>query len=152
MVGSPRTALSGSSIRPAGMKYAKFLLAAGASVPVNLASRVLFSLFVPFTVAIVLSQIVGMFVAYGLTRAFVFKSTRTSFASELARFAVVNLFALAQMWVVSVATLYAILPAIGYNFFNELTAHAIGLFSTSITSFFGHKFYSFREGLSEPPT
>jgi len=73
-------------------------------------------------------------------------------AGELARFAIVNLFALAQMWIVSMVTLYAIIPALGYDFFNELTAHAIGLGSTSVTSFLGHKFYSFGERLPEPPT
>jgi putative flippase GtrA len=132
-----------------GTQYVKFLLAAGASVPINLASRVLFSNVAPFGVAIVLSQIVGLLVAYGLTRTFVFQSTRTSWIGELARFAVVNLFSLAQMWIVSMVTLYAILPKLGNPSFKELTAHAIGLASTSFTAFFGHKLYSFGEKASE---
>jgi putative flippase GtrA len=129
----------------------RFLLAAGASVPVNLASRVLFSTVIPFAVAIVLSQIVGMVVAYGLTRTFVFQSTRTSWTGELARFAAVNLLSLAQMWIVSIVTLYAVMPAFGYDFFKEFSAHAVGLFSTSVTAFFGHKLYSFEERVSGPP-
>ena len=138
------------ALAPGKIRYLKFLLAAGASVPINLASRVLFSTVTPFGVAIVLSQIVGMLVAYALMRAFVFRSSGTHWTAELGRFAVVNLFSLAQMWVVSIATLYAILPALGYDFFNEFTAHAVGLLSTSMTSFFGHKHFSFGEKASPP--
>jgi putative flippase GtrA len=119
VVNSTTTERIGRAIRPTGLKYVKFLVAAGASVPVNLGSRVLFSMVVPFAVAIVVSQIVGMLVAYGLTRTFVFESTRSSWTGELARFAAVNVFSLAQMWLVSMTTLYVLLPALGYHFHNE---------------------------------
>lgn len=139
----------GLSVRPAratfGMKYFKFLIAAGLSVPVNIGSRILFSYYVPFMVAIVLSHFVGMITAFISTRAFVFKSSRKSWVGELGRFTVVNIVSLAQTWIVSVAVLYIVIPHIGYTIMPELTAHVIGLATSSLTSFFGHRHYSFRE-------
>lgn len=131
-----------------GLKYGKFVIAAGISVPFNVGSRILFSFYLPFGLAIVFSQFVGMTVAFLLTKFFVFKSTRNSLVGELVRFAAVNAISLAQTWVVSVAFLYAVLPALRYTFAPELTAHVIGLAASSLTAFVGHRHFSFREGPS----
>ena len=128
-----------------GVKYIKFVVASGLSVPFNVASRIVFSFHFPFVIAIVLSQFVGMMVAFLLTRLFVFESSRGSWTGELTRFAGVNMVSLAQTWIVSVSFLYILLPSIGYKFMPELTAHVIGLGSSSITAFVGHRHYSFRE-------
>lgn len=128
-----------------GLKYVKFVIAAGTSVPFNIGSRILFSLYVPFAFAIILSQLVGMLVAFILTRSFVFKSTRNSWVGEASRFAAVNTISLGQTWIVSVGLLYVLLPMLGYTFAPELTAHVVGLATSSFTAFIGHRRYSFRE-------
>lgn len=133
-----------------GLKYASFVLAAALSVPFNIASRIIFSYYIPFMIAIVLSQFVGMLVAFLLTRIFVFKSTRDSVIGELIRFAGVNTISLAQTWAVSVGLLYIAFPMVGYATAPELTAHVIGLATSSVTAFFGHRYYSFREGSTTP--
>ncbi len=120
------------------IQFLRFVLAAGASVPFNVGSRVLFSFAVPFEIAVILSHCVGMAVAYTLTRAFVFQSTRQRRSDEMTRFAVVNLISVAQTWLVAVALLR--LAA-----FPELVAHLGGLATSSVTSFFGHRHFSFRE-------
>jgi putative flippase GtrA len=134
-----------ASRRHLAWRYVKFMIAAGMSVPFNIGSRILFSLYFPFVIAIVLSQFVGMIVAFVLTRAFVFRSSRARRIDEFIRFAGVNVVSLAVTWVVSVAFLYGVLPAIGDNAMPELTAHVIGLLTSSLTAFFGHRHYTFRE-------
>jgi putative flippase GtrA len=81
----------------------------------------------PFALPVAASHVVGMLVAFALTRMFVFESTRDNRMSEPNRLGQVNVDSLGQTWVVAMATL---------NF--ELTAHVLGLGCSSITSFFGH--------------
>jgi putative flippase GtrA len=68
-------------------KFLGFLAAGGASVPFNFAARIMFTYVMPFEIAVVLSHGVGMMVAYGLNRAFVFESTRSTRIGDLTRFA-----------------------------------------------------------------
>lgn len=128
------------------IRFILFVLAAGLSVPVNLLSRIGFSLVVPFGVAIVLSQFCGIIVAYILTKAFVFESSRRGVHHEFSRFVLVNLVSLAQTWVVAVGLVDFIFPIIKMNFLPELTGHFVGLATTAITSFILHKRFSFAPG------
>lgn len=133
------------------IKFFRFLVAAGASVPFNVGSRVIFSKFVPFEFALILSHCIGMTVAFVLTRTFVFHSTRKNHFSELSRFAIVNIVSVAQTWIVGVTMLRILFPLIGYHIFPELVAHVLGLATASITSFVGHRHFSFREDAPHTP-
>ena len=64
-------------------------------------------------------------------------------AGELARFAVVNVVSVAVTWVVAVGLLRLVFPRIGFDTSPELVAHALGLACACITSFYGHRHYSF---------
>ena len=125
-------------------QFVKFVAAAGASVPVNLAARVLFSRAVPYEVAVLLSHVVGMLTAYSLTRLFVFAASGRSVPSELGRFALVNLVSAALTWVVSVGLLRLVFPRVGFETQPELVAHVVGLGVASVSSFIGHRQFSFR--------
>jgi putative flippase GtrA len=57
----------------------------------------------------------------------------------------VNLLALVQVWLISVGLVRLVFPAIGFIWQAETMAHAIGVVSPVITSYFAHKYYSFRE-------
>ena len=83
-------------------QYIRFLVAGGLSVPVNLASRVLFSHWMPYELAIVLAHGCGMLTAYALTRLFVFEPSGRPGRVEVARFAVVNLVSVTITWLVAV--------------------------------------------------
>lgn len=124
-------------------QFPRFVLASGLSVPVNLGSRLLFSRVVDFEVAIVLSHICGMLTAYALNRLFVFAPTGRSWASELSRFALVNVFSALQTWVVAVGLLRIVFPWIGWHHAPELVAHLTALATSAVTSFFGHRLFSF---------
>ncbi len=120
------------------------VLAAGASVPVNIGARVLLSHLVPYGVAVLLSHLVGMVTAYALTRWLVFERSGRSVRSELSRFALVNLVSAGLTWAVSVGLVSLVFPRIGFTTQPELVAHVIGLGVASVSSFVGHSRFSFK--------
>lgn len=127
-------------------QFIRFVLAAGASVPVNILARIAFSHWMPFGFAVLLSHVVGMVTAYVLTRLFVFGASGRSVGSELGRFALVNVFSAAITWCISVWLVEWAFPALRVDFHPELLAHVIGLGVASVTSFLGHSRFSFRRG------
>ncbi|MEO9190558.1 MAG: GtrA family protein [Acetobacteraceae bacterium] len=124
-------------------QFLKFLVAAGLSVPVNLGSRVLLSRVMPYEAAIVVSHLCGMLTAFVLTRSFVFKRSGRHVSNELARFTLVNVLSLVVTWIVAVGLLRIVFPRIGFDAHPELVAHIVGLSFASLTSFYGHRRYSF---------
>jgi putative flippase GtrA len=120
-----------------------FVFVAVMSVPVNLAARVLFSRVVSYEIAVVLSHLVGMLTAYLLTRTFVFDASGRSRRSEMVRFLLINVVSLAITWGVSVGLLRLVFPAFAGLWQPGLVAHAIGLACASVSSYFGHRHYSF---------
>jgi len=130
-------------IAPDRLLFLKFVVAAGLSVPVNLGSRILFSRAMPFEAAIVLSHVCGMLTAYLLTRLFVFERSGRKAASELSRFALVNLASVAQTWIVAVGLVRFVFPALGVVRGAELLAHGTGLAFAAFTSFYGHRHFTF---------
>jgi putative flippase GtrA len=125
--------------------FAGFLVAGGISVPVNIAARIFLSSLMRFEYAVVASHIIGMIVAFSLNKWFVFASSGRRLHSELVRFSIINCLSLAQTWLVSVGLVRLVFPALGFDFHPELIGHVIGLGLSSITSFAGHRLYSFAE-------
>ena len=126
------------------VRFLRFVIAAGLSVPVNLLARVALSTVVAYELAVVLSHVVGMLVAWGLTRLFVFEPSGAPMRVELGRFALVNVVSGAVTWLVAVGLLRTVFPAIGFVEQTELVAHVAGLTVSAIASFFGHRAFSFR--------
>lgn len=127
-------------------QFVRFVAAAGASVPFNIGARILFSRGVPYEVAVLLAHGVGMLVAYTLTKLFVFDASGRSVRNELGRFAAVNVASAALTWVVSVGLVRLVFPWLGFAWQPELVAHVVGLGVASVSSFVGHRRYSFRTG------
>lgn len=123
--------------------FLRFLLSGGAAATANIASRVLFSTVVNYSVSIVLAYIVGLFTGYILMKYFVFRTDRPASVGEYARYILVNLATLGQVWVLSIFLRDYFFPSIGYGFHLETTAHAIAVLSPVITSYFLHTKYTF---------
>ncbi len=128
----------------AGNQFVRFALTGGVAALVNLASRYLLNLHMGFEIAVALAYLVGMLTAYGLARLFVFQASGRGVRSELVRFAIVNMVALVQVWVISVGLANLVFPAIGFTWHAKDIAHLIGVVSPVVTSYFGHRHYSFR--------
>jgi putative flippase GtrA len=101
-----------------------------------------------FEMAVALSYIFGMILAFFLARTFVFTDAHTVSHSgdggRLLLFAIVNVVSLAIVWIVSVSLVRLIFPAIGYTYHAELVAHCIGMASPALPSWLAHKHFTFR--------
>lgn len=125
-------------------EFSSFLLVGGLAAVVNWCSRIAISAQgVSFEIAIVIAYILGMSTAYILSRMFVFEKSGRSLSSEIWRFTLVNLVALVVVWIVSVGLESWILPAIGWTWRPAEVAHGIGVLSPAITSYLGHRHFTF---------
>lgn len=125
-------------------QFLRFLAAGGTSAVINAATRWLLNLVVPFELAVALAYLVGMAVAFGLMRRFVFNAEAGAAAGQFGRFALVNAWSFAQVWLVSVGLARLIFPWIGMRWQPETIAHLIGLGTLAITSYLAHRYFSFR--------
>ena len=124
-------------------RFILFLGAGGAAALVNILSRIALNLVMPYEVAIVVAYLVGMTTAYLLNKYFVFATSGRAVTSEYFRFALVNLAAVAQVWIVSVGLARLIFPSVGFAWHAETVAHVIGVAVPVFTSYLGHKHFSF---------
>lgn len=122
---------------------ARFLLAGGTSAVVNILSRMALSLVMSYEAAIVVAYLCGMTMAYVLNRLFVFAPSGRAVHDEYLRFAIVNIFSLALVWTVSVGLALYLFPAIGFTWHAETIAHVVGVSTTAVSSYFGHRYFSF---------
>ncbi len=127
------------------MQFVRFLLTGGVAALVNLASRYILDIFVSFELAVALAYLFGMTTAYILARLFVFEASEDGIGSEFARFAAVNVVALVVVWLVSVGLARVLFPMIGFTWYADDIAHAVGVTVPAITSFIGHKYFTFRK-------
>ena len=124
-------------------RFVLFLVAGGLAALVNILSRIAFNWIMPYEVAIVVAYLCGMTAAYLLNKRFVFEASGRSVTSEYMRFALVNLLAVAQVWIVSVGLARLVFPAIGFTWHAETVAHVIGVIVPVFTSYLGHRHFSF---------
>lgn len=124
-------------------RFATFLATGGCAALVNVLSRLAFQTVTPYEVAIPLAYLVGMMTAFVLAKLFVFESTGRALHVEYGRFALVNVVALIQVWAVSEALARLALPALGWTWNAQTVAHVIGVLSPVLSSYYGHKRFSF---------
>ncbi len=126
-------------------EFSRFLLVGGIAAAVNFVSRLVLSdmLLMGYGWAVFFAYLVGMLTAWLLSRLFVFAPSGKHPAHELLYFTLVNIAALAQVWVISVGLAEYLFPFVEFHFHPEEIAHAIGLAVPAVTSYFGHKYFSF---------
>ncbi len=125
-------------------RFLRFALVGAAAAAVNIGSRIVISQFVRFEVAVVLAFPIAMTFAFVLTRLLVFNNSDRPVWDEYFRFLLVNLVALVQVWLISVGLTNLLFPAIGWTFHAELIAHTIAVGSPIFTSYYAHKYFTFR--------
>jgi putative flippase GtrA len=124
-------------------QFRRFLLAGGLAACVNVGSRMLYNLFMPYTAAIALAFCTGLTTAYFLTRKYVFSDTQRTHSEASFRFAVVNAFGFAQTWIVSIGLGDYILPSLGMTAHAHDLAHVLGVITPVFTSFIAHRRWTF---------
>lgn len=126
-------------------EFFQFLIVGGFAAGVNFISRIGFSEIVSFRLAVILAYLIGMLTAYLLSKHYVFEKSGRALKDELRDFTIVNIFAVIQVWLISVGLAEYFFPYISFHIFPEEVAHLIGLGIPAITSYFGHKHFSFRK-------
>ena len=131
-------------------QFAGFLAAGGIAAAVNFLSRIAFNQYLGYATSIVLAYVTGMATAYLLNRHAVFAPSGKSWRVEVLWFTVVNILAAAQTLVVSVLLADYVLPALGVEAFRHGIAHAVGIVVPAVTSYHGHRRWTFGRGGPAP--
>ncbi|WP_044562333.1 GtrA family protein [Azospirillum sp. B4] len=126
-------------------EFARFLLVGGFSAGVNVVARYLLNRAMPFEAAVLVAYLFGMITAYLLSRHFVFQASGRKAHEEFVRFCLVNAVSAAQVWLVSEGLARLAFPSLGLTWHAEDIAHVIGVLSPVVTSYFGHRHFSFRK-------
>jgi putative flippase GtrA len=130
-------------------QFFSFVITGGIAALVNLGTRIVFNLAMPFELAVIMAYLCGMTTAYVLARQFVFERSGRALHQEYTRFAVVNLIAIVQVWIVSVGLAEIVFPRIGFVWHSYTLAHLVGVIVPVFTSYIGHKHFSFAPSIEE---
>lgn len=122
---------------------AAFVAIGGFASAVNLLARIALDALTSYEAAIVLAFPFGLTTAFLLNRAFVFNRTQSSWTRQYWRFLLVNLATLVQIFLISVALARWVFPMLGMTWHAKTIAHAVGLLSPILTSYWAHKHFSF---------
>jgi putative flippase GtrA len=124
-------------------RFVRFLFAGGTAAAINIGSRVGFSQVMSFGWAILAAYLCGMTTAWALSRLLVFERSGAHWSHEYGRFALVNVAAAAQVWLIAEGLDRYAFPAMGFRFHPQDVAHVIGVIVPVFTSYAGHKHFSF---------
>lgn len=125
-------------------QFVRFLAAGGTAALANFGSRFLISEFMAFEYAVVLAFFVGLGTGYVLSRTFVFAPSQHAVHVEMTYYLFVNLLALLQTWLLSVYLARILTPQLGQAWAQSI-AHLAGIMLPVITSYFGHRYLTFKE-------
>ena len=125
-------------------EFFRFVLAGTFAAGVNFFSRIIYSEYMTFRIAVIVAYITGMVAAFILSKLYVFQVSRYVAWREFIYFSVINLLAIVQVWIISVGLAEYFFPYVGMQLYTEEIAHLIGLAIPVVTSYLGHKHFSFR--------
>ncbi|MCW9024897.1 MAG: GtrA family protein [Gammaproteobacteria bacterium] len=126
-------------------EFIRFIMVGGFAAIVNFVSRILYSEWTSFRIAVVVAYLTGMVTAYLLSKLLVFAPSGKPASQEFLYFSLVNLAAVIQVWFISVGLAEYLFPYVGLMFYPEEVAHFIGLSVPVITSYLGHKHFTFAQ-------
>lgn len=131
-------------------QFLKFLVAGGVAAVVNFGSRIMLSHWMHYIPAIVIAYLIGMVTAFVLNRLFVFDGAVNSLRNQVGWFTLINLVAVIQTLVISLVLADYVFPVMGVVTHAETIAHGIGVMVPVLTSYLGHKHFSFPAASRSP--
>ncbi|MEP7210312.1 MAG: GtrA family protein [Alphaproteobacteria bacterium] len=126
------------------MEFVRFVATGSIAALSNLVARYLLNFIMPFEIAVVAAYLVGMVIAFFLFQRMIFGNPDTPLKRRVVRFCQVNLLGLALAEATSVAVARWLFPAIDWTFRPLDVAHVIGVAVPAFSSYFLHKYYTFR--------
>lgn len=127
-----------------GRTFPKFIVAGGVAALANISSRYLLGFVMPYLPSIMIAYLIGMLTAFLLNRGLVFQGAGNALHQQIFWFVAVNVAALAQTLLVSLALSDWLLPWVGWKYQPETVAHVIGVIIPVFTSYIGHRHLTFR--------
>ena len=122
-----------------------FVLCGGAAAGINVLSRWILSNWLPYAAAIVVAFILGLVSGFLLFKFLVFDSANSKrIGKESFWYILVNAFALVQTLIISIFLADYFFPWVGMSLYPHDVAHVIGVGLPVITSYFGHKYITFK--------
>ena len=122
----------------------KFLLAGGLAAFINILSRTIFSNFFSYEISIIFAFILGLTTAFLLMRKYVFDLKKKLIFNQIIRFLIINVITLFQTLFITISLKFVL----NIFFINlgliEFIAHVIGVSFPVLTSYFAHKYYTFK--------
>ncbi len=125
-------------------QFILFIITGGTSAIINILSRTILSNFFRFEIAILISYGIGMITAFLLAKRFVFLNAKKSIKKSFPAFALVNLISVLQTFFVSIFIKNWLIIFFDNLSFIELISHTCGLGILVFTSFYGHKYITFK--------
>ena len=133
-----------SKKREENRQFILFIITGGTSAIINILSRIVLSNFFRFEIAILISYGIGMITAFVLAKRYVFLNTKKSIKKSFPAFALVNLISVLQTFFVSILIKKWLVIFFDNLSFIELISHSCGLGILVFTSFYGHKYITFK--------
>ena len=106
-------------------------------------SRIWFSTFLEFEVAVFLSYFVGLIVAFVLNKVYVFPKSTVDTSAQIRRFIVVNTITLPLVWLTSLFLVKTLTFIVDMQL-REAVAHGIAVALPAISSFVAYKLFAFK--------
>ncbi|WP_130619624.1 GtrA family protein [Dyella amyloliquefaciens] len=125
-------------------RFIKFLAVSAVAAAANIGSRMLFGLWMGYVPSIVLAFGVGLFSGFMLNRALVFTEAESPVHHQIFWFIAVNLAAVVQTILASLLLARVVFPQMHFTWHPETVAHSVGVGIPAITSYLGHKHFTFR--------
>ncbi len=126
-------------------EFARFVALGGVAAAANWLARFPLNAVLPYLAAVAVAYIVGMVVAFALFSRFVFPARSQPLAKQVGWFVVVNLAGIAQVVAVAWLLRQQLFPAFGWTgALPDAAAHAVAIGVPAISSYFGHKWLTFR--------
>lgn len=126
-------------------QFVRFVVTGGIAALANFGSRILLGMVMDFVPSIVVAYCAGMVTAFVLNRLFVFENPGNALRHQMGWFVAVNIAAVLQTLAISVVLADYLLPALGVMHHKDTIAHAFGVAAPVITSYVGHKKFTFPE-------
>ena len=125
-------------------QFLGFLAVGGLAALLNWLARLLLSVWLPFSWAVIVAYAIGMFVAFLLNSFFVFPKSEKARHAQARDFVLINLSFFPLVWLASVQV-NNWLKTIGMVSHSEELAHAIAISLPMLATFLIYKFFAFKE-------
>ncbi len=123
-------------------QFLKFLLVGTTAAFANWVSRIIFSFWLNFSLAVLAAYLVGMASAFLLNKKFVFPNSSRPIQKQIRDFGLMNLVNLPLVWFSSIK-IKELLQAAGMILYSEELAHFLALSIPTVISFLICKFLAF---------